>query len=578
MSSRICFALSLLTILTFLADETPVAAQRETFSVPRSVPTRSGDRESAKPIVVAELVEQLRTADVEERREIIQQLSDTQQNIVPALVRAMEEPDPLVKSGVAEVLGNLTDDAVPAIPGLIEMINDGRRAIVPGSSSSGLYLPSQSLYSLPTSATVKERRLPPTPPKNPENLLRITAIIALGKIGLPARTLATPPLTQALQDPDPWVKLNATWALSEIGASVPLLPHWLEALQHPDPSLRRSAAEVFQDSRSLLRKVLGAEADNSTTASLVIALKDDDFTVRNAASVGLKLLGTGALPGLVQALKAPEPFVRLEAAKLVGNLGGAAQSAVPDLLALLGDTGRYVPPTSNQYPYSLYIAPLPPLYSGTTQYPPAPDNPEQLVRVNAAIALGKLGDRSAIPALTTALKDNNPWMQLATGWALLRLGQPQGLPVVGRLLQYPDSSTRRAALFQLEGYGSQSTPYILPYYRAQLESADDNERNNAIIGIGKFGATALDLVPKLRALLVGKQKNSPGYAATILGEIARDTAVAWQNGSLSANQRQQAIAELTKVLNIMQAPNARFNREPIDRVRNALTTLRGVTP
>ncbi len=587
MSSRIGLALSLLTILTFLADETPAAAQRETFSLPRSVPTRSGDRESTKPIAVAELVEQLRTADVEERWKIIQQLSDTQQNIVPALVRAMEEPDPLVKSGVAEVLGNLTDDAVPAIPGLIEMMNDGRRAIVPASRLVAPYpylndaIPPLPLPSLATVRDMKERRSPPNPPKNPENLLRITAIAALGKIGLPARTLATPPLTQALQDPDPWVKLNATWALSEIGASVPLLPHWLEALQHPDPSLRRSAAEVFQDSRSLLRKVLGAEADNSTTASLVIALKDDDFTVRNAASVALKLLGTGALPGLVQALKAPEPIVRLEAAELVGNLGGAAQSAVPDLLALLGDTGRYVPPTSNQYPYSLYplfIAPLPPLYSGTTQYPPAPDNPEQLVRVNAAIALGKLGDRSAIPALTTALKDNNPWMQLATGWALLRLGQAQGLPVVGRLLQYPDSSIRRAALSQLQGYGSQSAPYILPYYTAQLESADDNERNGAIIAIGKFGAAALDLVPKLRAMLVGKQKNSPGYAATILGEIARDTAVAWQNGSLSANQRQQAIAELTKVLNIMQAPNARFNREPIDRVRNALTTLRGVTP
>jgi hypothetical protein len=79
-------------------------------------------------------------------------------------------------------------------------------------------------------------------------------------------------------------------------------------------------------------------------------------------------------------------------------------------------------------------------------------------------------------------------------------------------------------------------------------------------------------------LLVSNQRHSPGYAATILGEIARDTATAWQNGSLSANQRQQAIAELTKVLNIMQAPDARFNREPIDRVRSALTTLRGSKP
>jgi len=197
------------------------------------------------------------------------------------------------------------------------------------------------------------------------------------------------------------------------------------------------------------------------------------------------------------------------------------------------------------------------------------------VRVNAAIALGKLGDRNAIPALTTALKDNNPWMQLATGWALLKLGQTQGLPVVGRLVQHPNASIQRAALSQLQGYGSQSAPYILPYYSAQLESANDNDRNGAMYGIARLGPVALDLVPKLRALLVSNKKNSPGYAATTLGMIARDTAAAWQNGTLSANQRQIAIAEFTKVLNIMQAPNARFNREPVDRVRNGLATLRG---
>ena len=529
MMSRRCLALSLLTILTLLAHEQPATAQSRTINFPLN-PAMPRERVPAKPIVVIELVEQLRTANVEKRREIIQQLSDTQQNIVPELVRAMEEPDPLVKSGVAEVLGNLTDDAVPAIPGLIGMINDERRAIAPGSSSSGGYLSYIRPVALPPlypPTNVKDdqqRRVPPTPPQNPENLLRITAIAALGKIGLPARTSATPPLTQALQDADPWVKLNATWALSEIGASVPLLPHWLEALQHPDPNLRRNAATVFQDSGSLLRKVFGAEGNASTTAPLLTALKDDDFTVRNAASQALGLLGTRALPELVQALKAPEPIVRLEAAALVGNLGGAAQSAVPNLLALLTDAGRYVPPTSNQYGF-LALSPLPPVFSGTSPYPPAPYSPEQLVRVNAAIALGKVGDRNAIPALTTALKDNSPWMQLATGWALLRLGQTQGLRVVGQLVQHPDESIQRAALSQLQGYGSQSTPYILRYYSAQLESANDNDRNGAMYGIGRLGPTALDLVPKLRALLVSNQKNSPGYAATTLGMIARDTAV-----------------------------------------------------
>ncbi|MEQ8959229.1 MAG: HEAT repeat domain-containing protein, partial [Coleofasciculus sp. C2-GNP5-27] len=146
-----------------------------------------------------------------------------------------------------------------------------------------------------------------------------------------------------MQDPDQWVKLNATWALSQMGASVPLLSHWLEALQHHDPNLRRSAAKVFEDSGSLLPKVLGAEADNNTVASLVTVLSDDDSMVRRAAEKALNLLGTDALPGLIEALKAPEPLVRLQAAELLGNLGESAQSAVPDLLPLLRDTGRYVP-------------------------------------------------------------------------------------------------------------------------------------------------------------------------------------------------------------------------------------------
>ena len=179
------------------------------------------------------------------------------------------------------------------------------------------------------------RREPPTPPQNPENLLRVTAIVAIGKIGLPARASATVPLTEALQDPNPWVRLSATWALAEIGAQVPLLSHWLEALQSPQAELRRSAAKTFGDSRSLLRKALGAEADANTASQLITALTDDDPTVRDAAGQALVLLGTGALPALMRALKAPEPIVRLEAAGLVGNLKSAAQLAVPDLITLL---------------------------------------------------------------------------------------------------------------------------------------------------------------------------------------------------------------------------------------------------
>jgi HEAT repeat protein len=523
----------------------------------------------AKPIVVADLVEQLRTAHADQRRSIIQKLSDTQQPIVPALVTALDDPDPLVKSGVAEALGNRIEDAMPAIPGLVAMINDSRRAIVPASGFFNAPVP----LLLPPYSYNTEKRTPPTPPQNPDNLLRITAIVALGKIGLPARTAATAPLTQALQDADPWVRLSATWALAEIGtASVPLLPHWLEALQSPDPELRYSAANLFLDSRSLLRKAFGNEADDRTTVVLVTALKDESTTVRNAASQALELQGIRALPGLVQAFQSPEPLVRLKAVELVGNLGRAAQSAVPDLLPLLQDPGRYIPPATPYGEFPLLSAPLA-FPASSYRYSPPPGNPEQWVRVNAAITLGQLGDRQALPALTVALRDANPWMQLATSWALLRLDDRGGLPVVGRLVQHPTRSVQQAALSQLRGYGSQSTPYLLPYYKAQLESPDDNQRNGAIIQVGQLGVAALDLVPRLRLFLTSNQKNSAGYAATVLGQIAQDTSIAWNRGNLPAKQRQQAIAEFTKVLNIMQAPNARFNREPVNRVRSALAVL-----
>lgn len=574
MNYRIYFTSSLLAVSIFLPDRTPAAVPINEFSLSSNIasnasPTSSQNWVSAKPIVVTELIEQLRTADAGKRLEIIQQLTNTQRDIVPELIQAMSDPDPLVKSAVAEVLGNLTDAAVPAIPALVEMTSSTQRAILPLSPQGLLSLPDvPEPIPLPASST-PSRRIPPNPPQNPENMLKITAIAALGKIGLPARTAATPALTQALQDSNPWVKLNATWALSEIGASTPLLAYWLEAIQHPNPELRRSAAEIFDDFSSLLPKVFGSEANASTTAPLLTVLGDEDYKVRYAAKRGLKLLGTKALPGLVQSLKSPEPLVRLEAAQLLGDLGTAAQSAVPELVRLLQDTERYISPESKR---GIPLLLLPPLHS-TSKHPSPPNNPERLVRANASIALGYVGDRKAIPALTNALKDNNPWMRLATAWALLRLEQNQGFAVIGRLIENPNVNLSYQALTILEHYGAKSAPYLLPYYKAQLDSTDNDKRNNAIIGIGNMGVASLDLVPKLRTILNGNKKHSPGYSATTLGKIALDTASAWQNRKLSPQQRRQAIVEFTKVLRIMQAPNARFNQEPRERIHNAINTL-----
>ena len=81
-------------------------------------------RVPTKPIATATLIERLRTADTNDRLDIIRQLSDDQLKNVSALVKALDDPDPLVKSGVAEALGNHPEEAILAIPAFVAMVKD----------------------------------------------------------------------------------------------------------------------------------------------------------------------------------------------------------------------------------------------------------------------------------------------------------------------------------------------------------------------------------------------------------------------------------------------------------------------
>lgn len=57
------------------------------------------------------------------------------------------------------------------------------------------------------------------------------------------------------------------------------------------------------------------------------------------------------------------------------------------------------------------------------------------VRVQAALVLGKLGDRNAVPALTRALKDGNNTVRAVAAQALGRLGAPEAAEAVRSTLK-----------------------------------------------------------------------------------------------------------------------------------------------
>jgi hypothetical protein len=81
-------------------------------------------------------------------------------------------------------------------------------------------------------------------------------------------------------------------------------------------------------------------------------------------------------------------------------------------------------------------------------------DPSYKVRVQAALVLGKLGDRRAVPALVKALKDENSSVRGVSCSSLGRLGDPSAVPALREATKDGESFVRQAAekaLAQLQG-------------------------------------------------------------------------------------------------------------------------------
>lgn len=164
---------------------------------------------------------------------------------VAPLRAALQDREPFVRLRAAEALGALGPRAAQAAPALVVLLKDPQAPV----------------------------------------WVRHAVVEALGRIGPTVREAADAQsaLAAALDDPDPWLRVHAVWALGECGP--------------PD--------EVI----GLIRSKLG----------------DEDFEVRAAAAEALGLLGPDALPALRVVLRDPAADVRPMAVCALGRIGTAAR-------------------------------------------------------------------------------------------------------------------------------------------------------------------------------------------------------------------------------------------------------------
>lgn len=232
---------------------------------------------------------------------------------VPALVHALDSPDEGVRHSAAGALRVFKENAAPATPRLIELLED----------TEVMWTASESLAQIGPSAV----------PALTDALnaggkwSKVFGAKALAGIGPPARA-AVPALLRLQRDPMSGARTSALEALACILPAADAVPLLLAALHETgSPGLQGSAAESL--------RALGPAAA-AAVPELRAAMRAGEWYVRLRAAHAVLVIDVSDTEGidvLVAALGSRSSFDQGEATDRLGSLGARAVSAVPALRA-----------------------------------------------------------------------------------------------------------------------------------------------------------------------------------------------------------------------------------------------------
>lgn len=149
------------------------------------------------------------------------------------------------------------------------------------------------------------------------------------------------------------------------------------------------------------------------------------------------------------------------------------------------------------------------------------------VRRYLVLALGKLGDRSAVPVLLKATEDPDPETRLYSIWALGMLGDPRSVDAVLAASHSEDPGMRKMAAYVAGKLGDRR---VVPRLQVLLEDRVPDVRWNAAIALATLG---------------------DGSGIAVLRSIVDREALARQ-APLSADQAETAMVNALKALAMLR--------------------------
>ncbi len=417
--------------------------------------------------------------------EALAQIAKVDPSVMPAVIKAMDDENWIVREGAAEVLRFAEPRPVEAIPPLIRSLKEEdenrRSSIVWILEFFGVAAVPPLLKSL----------------RSPDWCMRAGSAHALKMIEL-GRTVfsdrephfemgVVPALVEALGDEKVEVLRAAAAALGTIGPpeANPEVPVLVNILRERNP-------QTFPVAASEMGWIRHSEAGLET--ELIDALTDRDTRIRAAAA---DLLGrinvpatSAAVPALLAALDDEDGEVRFQAARALAEIAP-------------GDSAAGVP--------ILHFA----LVQAT-----------DWARTEDAIhALARYGPEAAaaIPALIDALQNYRVANDAAAALALMGPLASAAVPELLQMLQKWDEDTQRPAAMALVAIGPESADAAVEILMDRLRETDEYRRYCAAECLAQIGLPAAKVaIPALLELATEESERLRFYPDLALEWLGRD--------------------------------------------------------
>ncbi|MBI2267673.1 MAG: HEAT repeat domain-containing protein [Armatimonadetes bacterium] len=490
---------------------------------------------------IEELLKFLHHADSGVRREAayaIASIGHLSEKALPALTWALQDGAADVRRSVAYAMEGIGPEAVPA---LIEALKHQDPSVRSAAADSLWFMGPQAKESVPALLTTLGGDAPDP---------RSSAIRALGGIG---SCEAVPSLVAALSDEDSDIRANAGMALEEMDCAPtePILS-LAEMCSSEHARTRKYAAEALGK--------IGPEAREAIPALLLLLEEVEDdweeddwesaYSIRNSAAWALGKIGTHALPALLSALKNENEWTRLAAAKALEVMGAEACEAVAAQTEALQDAEMSVRCRVAGALWNLGVENqkiLPTLLSATRN-----DCGEN--RCHAVRSLGKAGPtrvREAIPALVSALKDQNGSVKTEAIEALREIG-PDAIPALTEALKSKSALVRRYVHKALGVMGHQAVPALV----SALSDEDLFNRLLVLEILQLMGYKASEAIPTLIDAIKDESYSIRRRAADALAWLGSEAKVAIPSLVTALEDEDRTVRETAAAALTRMAPEA----------------------